>query len=78
LLLVCIILFNVTPRYDYNDYNNLFIIKSSVFDLERITALINNVKTRQDDKEKKKSLTESDYNLIMAAILPHYFPYDKK
>lgn len=62
MFLVCIILFNVTSRYDYNDYNNLFILKSSVFDLETITALIKNVKTRQDDKEKVVNWVSLQFN----------------
>lgn len=60
-----------TPTYN----NNITIIQSSVFNLQRITDLINNLKTRQDNKER---LTESDYNLIMAAILPYYFAYNNQ
>ena len=45
----------------------------SVFELNNIKAYITNIRTRQDNHE---DLTESDYNLIATAILPHYFPYN--
>lgn len=43
-----------------------------VFDAELVTALIDDLKRRYDNREL---LFESDYSRIMAAILPYYYPY---
>ena len=53
--------------------NILYKMRRSVFELKRIKDLITNIRTKQDNND---DLTESDYNLIMTAILPHYFPYN--
>ena len=54
--------------------HKIFIDKMrSVFELDNIKALINNIRTRQDNGD---DLTESDYNLITGAILPYYFSYN--
>ena len=45
----------------------------SVFEFKNIKAYIEKVRTKQDNNEE---LTESDYNLITAAILPYYFPFN--
>lgn len=59
------------PICIYN--NNVNLIKSSVFNLPRITSLIDYIKARETNKE---ALTESDYNLIMTSIIPYYFNYN--
>lgn len=44
----------------------------SVFNSEYVTAYINNIKERHENKGK---LFESDFSAFLAAILPHYFKH---
>lgn len=50
-----------------------FIMQRSIFDNVVVTALIENLRVRQDAGE---NLFETDYSLILAAILPHYFKFE--
>lgn len=71
LLLICLICkMDSYPIYRY--YNNITILECSLLNRADIRDLINNLKTRENNKE---NLTESDYNLIVTSIIPHYLSY---
>ncbi len=63
----------ITKAINYNIGQSI-ILQSSVFDLKFVTAIITNLKNRDKSKE---NLFESDYSIIIGAILPYYFEYRK-
>ena len=72
LIIICLICIIDTHGIHIN-YNNITILESSVFNLQSTLDLINNLKNRQNNKDK---LRESDYNFIVSSILPYYLNYN--